>query len=58
MTLDKVGYPVLPHRPFYYLFCKISDNLAYRGDMPIIRGSNLRYEVLSSIADTVKVTAI
>jgi hypothetical protein len=35
MALKKVAYLVLPYRSFYYLFYEISDNLAYRRDMPI-----------------------
>jgi hypothetical protein len=35
MTLDKLTGPVLPHRPLYDLFCKISNDLTGGRDMPM-----------------------
>jgi hypothetical protein len=35
MTLNKLADPVLPHRPLYDLFCKISNDLTGGRDMPI-----------------------
>jgi hypothetical protein len=59
VALEKVACPVLPHRPFYYLFCEISDNLACRRDMPIRQSIDISQKhVLLDIVEPLAVSRI